>query len=195
MKGVTCIWTQLTEFLWLSHLAVISKINTRCVCAGVSSGSFSLPFNGLLDPFSVLVSHTISSCYTGFALCLGTDSLLPCPTSLPFPSSSSVHFLLLIWSTSCSLCFDAGLISKALTQANAGHGTFYVAVSDSMLIDRYLGCWLYLRWLGITPNVKNVSRASRSKDGKQEPIQGDISQLFGADDIPFKLPKLQKHNA
>lgn len=165
MKGVTCIWTQLTGFLWFSHLVVnITRVCPQsaelllnqchqgtsqeecpwwpqgwkypyhgslqnkhkvCVCAGVSPGSFSLPFDGLLlDPFSVQVSHPISSCYTGFAL--WADSLLPCPTSLPFLSSSPVYFLFLIWSMNCSLCFDAGLISKALSQANAGHGKFYV---------------------------------------------------------------------
>lgn len=69
--------------------------------------------------FSVHVQHSISGCYPECVLSLGTDSLSSCPTSLPFPSSSSVHFLLLIWSTSCSLCFDAGLISKAVTQPNA----------------------------------------------------------------------------
>ena len=41
--------------------------------------------------------------------------------------------------------------------------------------------------------MKNVSRSSRSKDEKQEHTQGDILQESGADDIPFKLPKLQKH--
>lgn len=115
------------------------------------------------------------------------------PLVLPhFASTSSVLFLLLIWSMSYSSC-GSDKQQLWLRQMLARGSFSFRATNDPVLMDRYLGCLLCSKWLGLTQNVKNMSRSTRSRDGKQEPTWGEILQLLGADDIPFKPLKLQKH--
>lgn len=82
---------------------------------------------------------------------------------------TTAHSLVLVW------------WAIAVDLANAGHSKsqFYVATDDSVLTDYHPGCLLYFKCLGITLNVKNFSRPTRSKNGKQELTQREISYCSG----------------
>lgn len=193
-KGVNCIQTQLTGCSRLSHVVVMSKIKTRGVCVGTSPGSSSLPFDGLLLDLLFRSRPAQHQRVLPWMCPLSGDRLslvLPHFPSFPVQLLCSLSASYLVNELQSVLwCWSD---KQSCDSAKCCRDKLYVATNDSVLTDSYLGWSVYFRWLEIPPNVKDVSRSSRSQDGKQEPTQGDISQLLGTDGIPFKLPKLQKH--